>query len=112
MPQGTVAAMRRAVPIALLAATAVLASAASAAACATDGAASLGQRLARADGAFVGRLVKRRGRLFVYRVEVRVQGRIGRRVRVQGLRGCEPSGIVKVVFLYTVTERPGTVLKE
>jgi hypothetical protein len=84
--------MRRAALIAPLVATAMLVPAAPAAAC-SGGLDATGVRgaIERADGAFVGRLVKRRGNLFIYRVEVRIKGRLGRRVRVHTLRGCRPS---------------------
>ena len=83
--------MRRAAVV-VLAAVAVLVPAAPAAACSSDSAAStLYPRLVKADGAFVGRLVKRRGNRFVYIVDTRVKGHIGSRIRVHGLRDCGPS---------------------
>jgi hypothetical protein len=67
--------------------------AAPAAACSADSrATSLHDRLVKADGAFVGKLVKHKRDLFVYRVAVRVKGKLGHRVRVHGLPGCGPSG--------------------
>jgi hypothetical protein len=83
--------MRRPAVAALVTVTALLVPAAPAGACSSDESSSVRQQLTRADGAFVGRLVKRRGNLFVYRVDTRVKGRIGSRVRVHGLRDCGPS---------------------
>jgi hypothetical protein len=83
--------VRRLAVALLLAATALLLPAAPASACSRDAADGVWKRLVESDGAFVGRLVKRRGNVFVYRVDTRVKGRIGRRVRVHGLRDCGPS---------------------
>ena len=49
-------------------------------------AADLPARLRATDGAFVGRLVARRGRVLTFRVDVRVKGVTGRRVRVHTRR--------------------------
>jgi hypothetical protein len=58
--------------------------AAPAAACPRKSARGLHDRLVAADAAFVGKRVK----AGVYRVQVRVRGELGRRVRVRGVRGC------------------------
>ena len=48
--------------------------------------ADLPARLRAADGAFVGRLVARHGRVLTFRVDVRLKGVTGRRVRVHTRR--------------------------
>jgi hypothetical protein len=60
--------------------------------------ADLGARLRAADGAFVGRLVERDGRALTFRVQVRVKGRLGRRVVVRGARGVRRGRRVGVVL--------------
>ena len=84
--------MRRAVAVvALTVATALLVPAAPAAAACPDASASLRDRLRAADGAILGRFVKRSGSLRVYRVDTRVKGPIFERVRVRAVRGCAPA---------------------
>jgi hypothetical protein len=58
--------------------------AAPAAACPRTASRGLHDRLVASDAAFVGKRVKPG----VYRVQVRVRGELGRRVRVRGVRGC------------------------
>jgi hypothetical protein len=88
--------------------------AAPAAGCPRKSARGLHDRLVAADAAFVGKRVK----AGVYRVQVRVRGELGRRVRVRGVRGC---GVPKRAGLLldrrdghwvaTVAVKPGDLLK-
>jgi hypothetical protein len=68
----------------------------------------LGPRLRAADGAFVGRLVKRHGHLLTFRVDVRVKGRLGPRVVVRGPRSVRRGRRVGVIL----DRRPGRWVAE
>ena len=86
--------------------------AAPAAACPRKSARGLHDRLVAADAAFVGKRVK----AGVYRVQVRVRGELGRRVRVRGVRGCgvpQRAGLVldRGHWVATVAVKPGDLLK-
>jgi hypothetical protein len=74
--------------LALTTVLATLIAAAPAAACSSGSATSVQRRLADADAAFVGRRVARRAGALVFRVNIRVKGRLGRSVRVRWIDTC------------------------
>jgi hypothetical protein len=81
--------MRR-LAVTLVAAAVLLVPAAPASAACPSGQSVTFAGLLGADGAFVGRLVKRSGDRLTYRVDTRVKGDLGRRVRVTAGGACTP----------------------
>jgi hypothetical protein len=78
--------VKRLLPVAALLLS--LAAATPAAACPSRANVNLGPRLRASDGAFVGRVAERGAGRLTFRVQIRIRGRLGRRVTVRAPEGC------------------------